>query len=87
MAVDWTDVGKTIGVGGALFYGVMKFFDALGDRLNGGTKKEIAAWLRVRSLEAGIVAKMPSLGPKHSLHCSTKCSVGVRVPPKPSMVR
>jgi len=45
MQVHWKEVGEVIGIGGALFYGVMKFFDAVGDRLNDDTKLEIAVWL------------------------------------------
>jgi len=56
MDVDWTNIGKIVGVGGALFYGVMKFFDAVGDRLNEGSKKEIARWLRVKNVDTEIIA-------------------------------
>lgn len=45
MHVDWATVGKHLAAGGVLFYGVMKFFDAVGDRLNEDTRLGIALWL------------------------------------------
>jgi hypothetical protein len=41
----WTAVAKHIGVGLGLFYGVIKLFDTIGDRLNEDTKLEISLWL------------------------------------------
>lgn len=40
-----TAIGTQIAVGGGLFYGVVKFFDLVGDRLNEDTRLEIALWL------------------------------------------
>ena len=40
-----TAIGTHIAVGFGLFYGVVKFFDTVGDRLNEDTKLEIAVWL------------------------------------------
>ena len=45
MHVDWASVGRILAVGTGLFYGVMKFFDAVGGKLNDNTKLEIAVWL------------------------------------------
>jgi hypothetical protein len=45
MHMDWTALGKALAVGGALFYGVQKFFEVVGDKLNDDTKLEIAVWL------------------------------------------
>lgn len=40
-----TAIGTQIAVGGGLFYGVVKFFDRVGDRLNEDTRLAIAVWL------------------------------------------
>lgn len=45
MHLDWTAIGKTMAVGGGLFYAVQKFFDVVGDKLNDDTRLEIAVWL------------------------------------------
>jgi hypothetical protein len=41
----WQAVAIQFGLGLGLFYGVTKFFDVVGDRLNDDTKLEIAVWL------------------------------------------
>jgi hypothetical protein len=40
-----TALGTRFGVGLGLFYGAVKFFDLVGDRLNEDTRLEIAVWL------------------------------------------
>jgi hypothetical protein len=45
MQTDWTALGKVLAMGGALFWGVQKFFDVVGDKLNEDTRLEIAVWL------------------------------------------
>ena len=41
----WQAIAVQFGLGLGLFYGVTKFFDVVGDRLNEDTKLEIAVWL------------------------------------------
>jgi hypothetical protein len=41
----WQAIAVQFGLGLGLFYGVTKFFDVVGDRLNDDTKLEIAVWL------------------------------------------
>ena len=41
----WAAIATQFGLGLGLFYGVQKFFDLVGDRLNEDTKLEIAVWL------------------------------------------
>jgi hypothetical protein len=41
----WTETLRTMATSGALFYGVMKLFDAAGDRINEDTRLDIAVWL------------------------------------------
>jgi len=45
MSVDWTGIALRIGIGGGAFYGVIKLFDAFGDRLSDDTRLEMALWL------------------------------------------
>jgi hypothetical protein len=44
--VGLTAVVTQLGIGLGLFYGMVKFFDTVGDRLNDDTRLEIAVWLR-----------------------------------------
>jgi hypothetical protein len=66
-------------VGLGLFYGVMKFFDAVGDRLNDDTKLEIAVWLLGRKKFGPRVEPWPDTFAKvfdrvfGSKHLSWKC--------------
>jgi hypothetical protein len=41
-----SDLAIKFGVGLGLFYGVVKFFDTVGEKLNDDTRLEIAVWLR-----------------------------------------
>jgi hypothetical protein len=61
MSIDWTFVGKTLAVGGALFYGVQKFFDVVGDKLNNDTRLEIAVWLLDRKKVSPAFQKWSSM--------------------------
>jgi len=45
MSVDWAGIVIPIGIGGGLFYGVIRFFDAIGDRLSDDTRLQLAVWL------------------------------------------
>jgi len=45
MHVEWTAIATHVGIGVGLFYGVIKFFDTVGERLNEDTRLELAVWL------------------------------------------
>src|ERR1035438_1454244 len=81
----WQTIATQFGLGLAWFYGVMKFFDAVGDRLNDDTKLQIRQWLLGRRKFEPKVQPWPAtfarifdrvFGTKHlSWTCFWRCNV------------